>query len=343
MQPLGNSFFPRMLSVVYGCVILARNFLYDHIPAMSHDAGRPVISIGGINAGGTGKTPMALLVGTFLKNNGINVIFLSRGFRRKTRKTVICEPQALADWENVGDEPALLHANIPGSWLGIGASRLKTIRKMLPALSKRSAFVMDDGFQHRRVRRNVDILCVPPDVLDDHVMPAGTLREPLNALRRAHCICIIGARDQAALCEKTREKIDTRYKPSLVVVLHQVFAGWVHLKTGRVRKELPVKSPLLVCGIARPERFADLVRSMGVHPAKEVLREDHHEFTAREIQRLYRGTFDGILTTEKDAHRLLTLNLVNCPDIWYLKIDLHFSDQTLKNVFFSRVIGSMSL
>jgi tetraacyldisaccharide 4'-kinase len=341
MHPLGNSFFPRLLSAPYGCAVNTRNFLYDHLPALSRDAGRPVISIGGINAGGTGKTPMALLVGTFLKNNGMDVVFLSRGFRRKTGKTIICRPQDLAEWKNVGDEPALLHANLPYSWLGIGAGRLKTIKKMLPVLPQKTIFVMDDGFQHRRVRRNVDILCVPPDVLDDHMLPAGTLREPLKALKRAHCICVIGSKEQAFLCEKTREKIDMRYKPPLVAVLHQDFAGWVHLKTGRVLMELPMKSPLLLCGIARPERFLNLVRSMGVHPAGEAQYEDHHEFTPQELQQRCRGPYDGILTTEKDARRLLTLNLVNCPDIWYLKIDLHFSDQSLKNVFFSRLSGLM--
>jgi tetraacyldisaccharide 4'-kinase len=350
MQPLGNGIFPRALSALYGTTVTARNFLFDHIAALSHDAGRPVVSVGGVNAGGTGKTPLALLVGTYLQHNGNEVVFLSRGYRRKSSKTVICAPQSVAGWENVGDEPALLHANLPGSWLGIGADRHATVRRMAPALSKNAVFVLDDGFQHRRLRRNIDIICVPADVLDDSLLPAGTLREPLVAMKRAHSICVIGSPGQNALLKRTREEIYTRYKNRMVTVLHQVPAGWVHVPSGEVHKELPLKKPILLCGIARPQRFTRLVRSMGVSPARELVCADHHEFTASQISDLcldasggaHGAAFDGILTTEKDAHRLHTLNLVNCPDIWYLKIDLQFSDQDSKSVFFSHLSAAIS-
>jgi tetraacyldisaccharide 4'-kinase len=333
-----------MLSALYGCIVQCRNVLYDHIPFFSHSAGRPVISIGGLNAGGTGKTPLALLVGTYLKENGKEVVFLSRGYRRKNRKTVICKPQSSAEWENVGDEPALLHANLPGSWLGIGANRRKTIKRFVPMLSAKSVFVLDDGFQHRQLKRNIDIVCVPADVFEDRLLPSGTLREPVSGLKRAHCICLIGGGpEQNVRLAKTKEEIVARYKHSVAVVLHQNPAGWINCATGTQQANLPLKRPLLLCGIARPERFTGLVKSMSVHPVKEVLREDHHEFTASEIETLCRDrdAYDGILTTEKDAWRLNTLNLVNCPDIWYLKIDLQFFDPDSKRDFFSRLSGSI--
>jgi tetraacyldisaccharide 4'-kinase len=350
MHPLGNSIVPRFLSILYGCAVAARNFLFDHIRAFSRDAGRPVVSVGGLNAGGTGKTPLALLIGTFLENNGNEVVFLSRGYRRKSGKTVICAPHSVAGWENFGDEPALLHANLPGSWLGIGADRHATVRRMVSTLPKNAVFVLDDGFQHRRLRRNIDIICVPADVLEDTLLPSGTLREPLIAMKRAHCICVIGSPEQNAKIEKTRKEIYKRCKNSTVTVLHQVPVGWVHVPTGQVHKKLPLKTPLLLCGIARPQRFTRLVRSMAVTPAKEVVCADHYEFTAAQINglcrslsgRAHEAAFDGILTTEKDAHRLHTLNLVNCPDIWYLKIDLQFSDNDSKSVFFSHLSAAIS-
>jgi tetraacyldisaccharide 4'-kinase len=339
MHPLGNNIFALLLSALYGAAVNFRNFLFDYFPMLSHSAGRPVISVGGIHAGGTGKTPMALLVGAYFEKTGKNVVFLSRGYHRKSRKTVICKPNSTVGWEDVGDEPALLHANLPGSWLGIGARRLETIRNMRTMLSDNSVFVLDDAFQHRQLRRSIDIVCLPADPFDDRLLPAGTLREPLQGLKRAHCICIIGSKEQAVLLDKTKQKIDALCKLSTNVVLYQVPAGWVHCASGTKVRELPFKKPLLLCGIARPERFIGLVKSLAVIPAKEAVFQDHHEFSLSQIQGLCTGAFDGILTTEKDAHRLHTLNLVNCPDIWYLKIDLQFSDTGSEKTFYSYLNG----
>jgi len=294
-----------------------------------------VVSIGGITAGGTGKTPMALLVGSYLKRKGREVAFLSRGYRRQSKETVIVEPRSNVVWKDVGDEPALLHANMPESWLGIGSDRCATIRKMLPRLSEKAVFVLDDGFQHRRVRRTRDILCVPANVFDDLLLPAGTLREPLKGMKRANCICIMAGELEEHDLEETRHKVIELNNRATIVVLQQRARGWVRLATGATSDKLPLLRPLLMCGIARPERFTDLVRSLAVRPAKEVTFRDHHAFTARQIQALCRGQYDGILTTEKDAQRLLTLNLVNCPDIWYLKMDLRFSDSASERDFFS--------
>jgi tetraacyldisaccharide 4'-kinase len=342
MHPLGNGIFPRALSALYCCAVSVRNFLFNRFTFFSHDAGRPVVSIGGINAGGTGKTPLAMLVGAHLVKCGSEVAFLSRGYGRKIKNTVICRPHSVAEWENVGDEPAMLHGNLPQSWLGIGAGRVATVRKMLSQLSVKAVFVLDDGFQHRQLKRNIDILCVPDDVLADSLLPAGSLREPVSAMKRAQVICVTGSADSAAALEKTKTAIIARCKHALVLVLHQVPAGWVNAPTGAVHNELPLKKPILLCGIARPQRFTSLVQSLGVTPAREVLCNDHHEFTAREIQGLCKDGFDGILTTEKDAFRLHTLNLVNCPDIWYLKTGLHFPDQNSKNAFFSHLSAAIS-
>jgi tetraacyldisaccharide-1-P 4'-kinase len=179
-------------------------------------------------------------------------------------------------------------------------------------------------------------------VFEDRLVPSGTLREPVNAMKRAQCIFVIGSADENNKLSEIKNMIVARYNPSFVAVLHQKASGWVHAATGAVHRELPLKRPLLLCGIARPERFTGLVKSLAVIPAKEVYCRDHHEFTEKEINRLCRGEFDGILTTEKDSYRLHTLNLVNCPDIWYLKIDLHFIEQNSKSVFFSHLSAVIS-
>jgi tetraacyldisaccharide 4'-kinase len=339
MNPLGNGKIPRLLSAIYGTAVHLRNFLYERLPFLSHDAGGTVVSIGGINAGGTGKTPMALLVGKILEKRGLPVVFLSRGYHRKSGATVVIGPHEIAKWEECGDEPVLLHENLPGSWLGVGADRLKTIRRMRQLIPEKSVFVLDDGFQHRRLRRNLDIVCIPADICSDLLLPAGTLREPFSGVRRAGCVCIVAGREQAGDCEIIRKKIDCCGTKRPSFILFQEFAGWVNMRTGSVVKKLPVNHALLLCGIARPGRFITMVKSLGISPAKEAVFHDHHEFTGPEIKGLDPASYDGILTTEKDAQRLHTLNLVNCPDIWYLKIDLQFSDQGSERVFNTLLSG----
>jgi tetraacyldisaccharide 4'-kinase len=335
MKPFGDNALSRIPALLFLGIVSFRNFLYDRFPRLSHAAGRPVISIGGLTAGGSGKTPMALLVGRLLKGKGRDVVFLSRGYHRQSNKTIVCEPRSKALWTDVGDEPALLHANIPDSWLGIGSNRLETIGRILPRLPEKAVFVLDDGFQHRRVKRDADVLCLSVDVFDDFMLPAGMLREPLKAMNRAHCICIVGSESEAHAIEPTKAKIRALNNHATVAALYQQAQGWVRLSDGHRDRQLPGRHPLLLSGIARPQRFTSLVRSMGITPEKEVIFDDHHAFAARQIQELCKDPYDCILTTEKDAHRLLTLNLVNCPDIWYLKMDLQFFDQDSERAFYS--------
>jgi tetraacyldisaccharide 4'-kinase len=342
MQPLGTSPIPLALSGVYRSAVALRNACFDMLPFISKDTGIPVVSVGGVHAGGTGKTPMALLVGRFLEKQGHNVAFLSRGYHRKSKKTVVCRPGEATTWDRVGDEPALLHAALPQSWLGIGAKRVQTARALLPLVLDNAVFILDDGFQHRRIRRSIDIVCLPPDPFDDCLLPAGTLREPLRNLRRCHIICIIGSKDQEALLASTRKRLAVSFKDKTVVTLFQVPIGWTNMASGKTLETLPLKNPALVCGIARPERFIAMVERSGILAGKRIIMDDHHEFTRDEINGACGAACDGIITTEKDSFRLRTLKLVSCPDIWYLNIGMVFSEQDSEKSFFTRLNGCLS-
>jgi tetraacyldisaccharide 4'-kinase len=240
----------------------------------------------------------------------------------------------------VGDEPALLHAALPDSWLGIGGNRLKSAMALSPLLSKKAVFILDDGFQHRRLRRDLDIACLPAGALQDSLLPAGMLREPLNGMRRARCICLIGSAEEAAGFEDTKRTLALRFPQATIVVMHQAPAGWVHLKTGETRIKLPLIRPAALCGIARPRRFIFLLKKMGISLSAESIFNDHHLYKNHEIDSLARKSgVSGIVTTEKDAFRLQTLKLVSWPDIWYLKIELHFSDARSER-HFNRIIDT---
>jgi tetraacyldisaccharide 4'-kinase len=333
MQPLGSGFLSTILSGIFNGLVGLRNFLFDNISVFVKHAARPVVSIGGVDAGGTGKTPMALLVGRQMQRQGRTVVFLSRGYRRRGGKMVLCRPGENPSWKQVGDEPALLHAALPGSWMGIFSDRVASARVLAKAVPADAVFILDDGFQHRRLFRDVDIVCLSADPFTSAIMPSGTLREPLANCGRAHILCVIGQKTQTELMERTKNRLAAMSGVKNVFLLYQSPAGWKNCGTGALAESLPLKNPAVLCGIARPQRFLDLVSAMHIHPVATGIYNDHHAFTGSEIQGLVAAGCDGIITTEKDAVRLRTLKLVNCQDIWYLKIGLAFIDPKSEELF----------
>lgn len=335
LKPLGTGFIPRILTGLYAFIITCRNLWYDWIPWAVKKTGRYTVSIGGIHAGGTGKTPMAQLIGEYYQQKGYKIAFLSRGYRRKSKKPIIVKPGEQMSWEEIGDEPAMLHRAFPNSWLGIGSGRYRNAAIIGPQLRNKAVFILDDGFQHRKIFRNKNIVCLPPNPFNDHLLPAGYLREPISSLKRANLICIIGSRNEADTLEKIKTQLSEQYMTSSVFILCQSADKWVNTKTGLYSRRPQLKRPLLISGIAHPYRFIDIVRENGITPHNCVSYEDHHVFNSDEINDLCTSKIDGIITTEKDAIRLSTINLVNCTNIWYLKIKLEFFDDVSQRNFFS--------
>jgi tetraacyldisaccharide 4'-kinase len=251
---------------------------------------------------------------------------------------VISAPFSSDSWENVGDEPALLHAALPQSWLGVDASRHRSAQLLSRRLGEKALYILDDAFQHRRIQRDLDIVCLPADPFASALLPAGMLREPLSSLARAGALCLIGTKKDLPLLEASKEKLRDRFGHVPVFVLYQEPVGWVRLDGGASSRDLPIKRPVLLCGIARPERFIFLIKKMGISIAAESIFNDHHVFTAHDIDPIVRrANATGIITTEKDAFRLKPLKLVNRADIWYLKIDLQFSDHESRKLFYKTI------
>ncbi len=335
-EPWGRGLVPSLASGAFGAAVAARNGAYDAGVAHSKATGRPTISVGGLSAGGTGKTPMALLVGKYLHAREREVVFLSRGYGRKAKETVISPPGTSDNWEMVGDEPAMLHAALPEAWLGVGGNRAATVSALTPRLTSKSVFVLDDAFQHRRLKRDLDIVCLPPNPFTDTLMPSGTLREPLSALKRAHCACLIGTAEDAAALEASRERISREFPLCPVFVFHQFASGWVNVSNGDFQTDPPLERPVALCGIARPQRFIFFLKKMRISISAEAIFSDHHEFKHDERAAIeaWAGS-SGIVTTEKDAFRLKSLQLVHGSNMWYLKLDLRFSDGNSEGLFYA--------
>ena len=283
------------LSSLYGIATAARNNLYDRGILKSHELSRPVISVGNISVGGSGKTPFVIMLGELLKQRGIGFDVLSRGYGRETRGAMLVDPNGTS--RDFGDEPLLIARRL-GCPVIVGENRYQAGKLAEnehlgtaalgcpPGQRPGPIHILDDGFQHRSLARDFDIVLVTAQDLHDQLLPAGRLREPLSSLRRADAVVLT-------------EEIDPRAIPG-------------NKNIWRVRRCLTLpstpKNPIAFCGIARPRKFIDQLRAIGVQPVAEKFHRDHHKYTLNDIQDLLKlrdqNHADAFITTEKDAINL---------------------------------------
>jgi tetraacyldisaccharide 4'-kinase len=270
-------------SAIYGAVVGARNRLYDRHTIQPQRLRGPVVSIGNLSVGGSGKTPFVILLGELLRQRGIKFDVLSRGYGRKTSGVMLVDPGGPST--TFGDEPLLIarRLNVP---VVLGEDRYQAGLLAEQKLGIQ-LHLLDDGFQHRRLARDFDIVLVTPDDARDSLLPAGRLREPLASLRRADAIVLTSGASpesfptQGKLIWRVRRGISTENIPS---------------------------RPVAFCGIARPQNFMLQLRKAGIEPAAEAVYRDHHAYTEPDIRELLalrdKSEAGGFVTTEKDAINL---------------------------------------
>jgi tetraacyldisaccharide 4'-kinase len=268
---------------MYGAAIRTRNRFYDRGLLQSRRLRGPVISIGNISVGGSGKTPFVILLGELLKQRGIKFDVLSRGYGRRTRGVMQVDPGGSP--ATFGDEPLLIarRLEIP---VVLGEDRHQAGAfaedKFGPQLH-----LLDDGFQHRRLARDFDIVLVTPEDARDSLLPAGRLREPLNSLRRADAIVLASGAGPETF------PIEGKFV-------------W-RVRRGILPTNVPPR-PVAFCGIARPQNFMLQLRRAGIEAAAEAVYRDHHAYTERDIRELLalreKSEAGGFITTEKDAINL---------------------------------------
>lgn len=273
----------NLLSAIYGGVVGARNALYDRAILPARRLEGAVISVGNLSAGGSGKTPFVMLLGELLQARGIKFDVLSRGYGRKSRGVLLVDPGGLPD--QYGDEPLLIARRLPVPVI-VGEDRHEAGRF---AESKFGAqlHLLDDGFQHRALHRDFDIVLVAPQDADDQLLPAGRLREPLRSLRRADVVVLTsGASAESFPLEG---KLVWRVRRGITPI------------------NVPPR-PVAFCGIARPQNFVLQLRAANIEPAAEAFYRDHHAYGDKDIRELLelkqKADAGGFVTTEKDAVNL---------------------------------------
>ena len=271
------------LSSIYGGVVRVRNALYDRGWLSARRLQGPVISVGNVSAGGSGKTPFVLLLGELLNTRGIKFDVLSRGYGRQSKGVRFVDPAGLP--KEFGDEPLLIarRLQIP---VVVGEDRyeagLVAEERFGPQLH-----LLDDGFQHRGLARDFDVVIVTPQDASDKLLPAGRLRESLQSLRRADAV-VLGS-GAAAESFPLEGKLVWR------------------VRRGIVPENVPPR-PIVFCGIARPQNFILQLRAANIEPVAEALYRDHHTYGEKDISELLalkqRSEAGGFVTTEKDAVNL---------------------------------------
>jgi tetraacyldisaccharide 4'-kinase len=301
----------RQLSQAYGAAAAWRRAWYARDAARQHRLDRPVISVGNLRVGGSGKTPMVEYIARLLVEQGERPAVLTRGYGRRVARdgvTVVSDrTRVIADLDEAGDEPLMLARALPGVSVLVGADRYLSGRLAERRLGA-TVHLLDDGFQHLELARDVDLLMVAEDDLQDQPMPAGRLREGLDAARAADAALITAGYDTAA------DRIGRAF--GIAPVFRVTRSTGAPRRVGGDRDSVVVPSNsrvFVVTGIARPERFTADILSVGWDISGAIEFRDHHRFTARDVRRIAAEAKAAgsmiVLTTEKDAVRLAACDL----------------------------------
>jgi tetraacyldisaccharide 4'-kinase len=298
------------LSVLYGAVTRTRLSLYRRGTFHSTRLDRPVISVGNITAGGTGKTPLVEWVSRVLAAAGKKVCILTRGYGRDNpdRMIVVSDGQTVfSNPSEAGDEPFLLATNLLGQAAVISsADRVAAGNEAIKHLNS-DCFVLDDGFQHLRLERDLNLLTI--DATNPwgsgHLLPYGRLREPLSGLSRADCI-VITRTDQVKNLDALHGEIRT-FAPGVPIFRSRMNISQIVSLDGSAEALIPPVAAF--CAIGNPRSFFDAVTH------EVVLQKaftDHHRYSQSDIDSLIdaarRAGANSLITTEKDAVKLRSLS-----------------------------------
>jgi tetraacyldisaccharide 4'-kinase len=271
------------LSAIYGAAAGARNALYDRGVLRTRRLQGRVISIGNLSAGGSGKTPFVILLGELLKARNVKFDVLSRGYGRNSKGVLLVDPGGLP--QEFGDEPLLIARKLRVPVI-VGESRYDAGR-FAESRFGQQLHLLDDGFQHRSLARDFDIVLLTPQDANDRLLPAGRLREPLHALRRADAIVL--ASGASAESFPLAGKLVWR------------------VRRGILPQNVPPR-PVVFCAIARPQNFVLQLRTANIEPVAEAFYRDHHAYNEKDVRELLelkqKSEAAGFVTTEKDAVNL---------------------------------------
>ena len=329
-----------LLETIYGKGVLRK---YKKVSENVVTINIPVISVGNITAGGTGKTPFIIEIAEEIKKKGYHPAVLSRGYKSalEDKGGIVSDGKnILVTPEMAGDEPYMMALQLPGIPVLVGKDRIASAEKA--AEFRTDILLLDDGFQYWEMKHDLEIVlidCTNPFGYD-HMIPRGLLREPLEGLKRAD-IFILTKSNQVSdeIRKEIRERLylynpgspilESEHEPSRLIL----FNNW---KKQNIQNEMDKRKgakAFLLSGIGNPDAFANTVKDAGLYPAGDMFLEDHHSYVGEDIKKAIQKAndikADMIVVTEKDAVKMLSLQEAVTSEIpvYVLCITINYSEE----------------
>lgn len=311
--------FLLILSFVYRGLVGIRNFFYQRGILPVKTVGKPVISVGNITWGGVGKTPFVIFLLKYLRSHDLKPAVLTRGYMKKKLGQL-----------DASDEVAMMRQMVPDLVIGVGANRWQSSQKIL-AVHPIDAFILDDGFQHCGIQRQLDIVLIDSTnpFGNGQLIPRGILREPLSALKRAQIIVLTKSNENLSVLQELEERL-RRINPDCVVA----WAAHVPQELVQLNMVGPVTCDVLrgqrvisLCSIGDPKSFAASLAALGIEVKKDFVFLDHYSYTEKDIHMLIAQAqnlgIKDFVTTAKDAVKLEPFKeLFGERRCWILKIKI---------------------
>ena len=321
----------------YGFTISVRNLFFDKSVFKSKKVNAKVISVGNINVGGSGKTPLVIYVTNLLKNSGYKVGVLSRGYGRKSIGYILVlkGDTILTTVEECGDEiyHTALECKVAAA---VSENRVKGAKRLIEETGI-NTIVLDDAFQHRWIRRDIDLVIIDQNFVNNksffthNLLPSGDLREGFDSLKRADAIIV----NRKFLDEEEiKSEMKKYFKGKQIFTSYYKAISFVDAmrKIEYNLDDFKGQESLVVSGIANPQSFLNVLGNVHVNTQNKLIFRDHKNYTLREVQqirkRFYTTNSHSVVTTEKDAVKLSRFNReFDDVDIFYLKINLCMDDE----------------
>lgn len=293
----------KILSKIYENSINRINKRFDNNEIDIFRSSVPVISIGNLSLGGTGKTPLVIMIGRFLQENNRKIGVIGKGYKRKTRGELLVSDghKIKTSPENSGDEMYLIAEKLNVPVLVHNEKFLAA--KALETMFDLDCILLDDGFQHRKLYRNLDIVIVDEKTLNKpFLIPKGRLREPLSSLKRADVICLMDIKNEAFF------NLFNNFKKTLIIECEKVLSDIKNLFDNANFDAKYSSNLMAVSGLGNPHSFINLLKSNSINPKDKVNFSDHHNYTLNTIKNLIarcnKNKINSIITTEKDAIKI---------------------------------------
>ncbi|MDE1192623.1 MAG: tetraacyldisaccharide 4'-kinase [Arachidicoccus sp.] len=315
------------VSVIYGLIIYIRNFLFDKKILHSKSFNLPVICVGNISVGGTGKTPMVEYLIKIFQHQNFSTATISRGYRRKTKGFLLADDKT--NVTDIGDEPMQFHSKYPGVAVCVGEDRVNAIEQLLQSKPETEIIILDDAFQHRKIKAGLNILLTDYNNLfyKDCFLPVGNLRDQRSAAKRADIIVV--TKCPQSISFKEQQFINKKIDRKNIFFTAINYGNPYHISNSEeiiLNKEMHY---VLIHGIANANSLRHYLASFDKN-FEEIQFNDHHDYSKNDIQKIiahYNNQVRKsiIITTEKDAVKLKGFNnQLSALPLYILPVEVFF-------------------